>query len=130
MKVAYVDTSFLLALAFDEPGADKRRKQFRQYDRLFSSNLLEAELRASFARHGIVQEKATLLKWITWVWPSRPLTLEFERALSAGLLKGADLWHVACALYLEPEGKGLAFITLDQRQREVAVRLGFESQYS
>ena len=128
MKVAYVDTSFLLALAFDEPGADKLRNQFRQYDRLYSSNLLEAELRASFARHGIVQEKATLLTWIAWVWPSRPLTLEFERALKAGLLKGADLWHVACALYLEPEGKGLAFITLDQRQREVAARLGFESQ--
>lgn len=125
MKFAYVDTSCLLALAFNEPGSGNLRNKFRQYDRLYSSNLLEAELRSAFARHGIAQEKATSLNWISGVWPSRPLTREFGLVLKAGYLKGADLWHLACALYLEPEGRGLAFFTLDARQRDVASRLGF-----
>ena len=35
--------------------------------------------------------------------PDRPLTHECTKALTAGYLRGADLWHVACALYLAGE---------------------------
>jgi hypothetical protein len=35
------------------------------------------------------------------------------------------MWHVAHALYLAPEGKGLDFLTLDRRQQEAASALGF-----
>ncbi len=45
MRFAYVDTSCLVAIAFDEPGADKVAARLRRFERLFASNLLEAELR-------------------------------------------------------------------------------------
>jgi hypothetical protein len=53
------------------------------------------------------------------------LTQEFARILGIGHLKGADLWHVACALYLSPNPQDLSFLTLDARQKKVAAKLGF-----
>ena len=43
MKLAYVDTSCLVAIAFDEPGGRRLARGLERYDRLFASNLLEAE---------------------------------------------------------------------------------------
>ena len=94
MKLAYVDTSCLVAIAFDEPGAGEVARRLARFDRLLSSNLLEAELRS-------------------------------DRITSLGYLNGADLWHLACALFLAPQTGDLAFLTLDRRRGEVAVRLGF-----
>ena len=37
----------------------------------------------------------------------------------------ADLWHVACALFLSPNPTDITFLTLDKPQRDVARRLGF-----
>ncbi len=62
---------------------------------------------------------------MTWVYPDRPLTQEFKRISTAGHLKGAGMWHLAHALFLAPNGKGLDFLTLDRRQREVSSMLGF-----
>ena len=50
MRIAYVDTSVLTAIAFDEPGAVAHAQRLDEFPRLISSNLLEAELRAAFAR--------------------------------------------------------------------------------
>ncbi|MDE0035138.1 MAG: PIN domain-containing protein [Deltaproteobacteria bacterium] len=125
MSVAYVDTSALVAVAFDERGAAACARRLGSFSRLVSSNLLEAELRAVFARegHGFA---ANLLSGIEWVLPDRPLSHEFETALEAGYLRGADLWHIAMALYVAPEPPDLHFITLDGRQRTIAAALGFE----
>ena len=49
-----------------------------------------------------------------------------ENALRAGHLRGADLWHIATALYVAPDPFSIAFATLDQRQAEVAAALGFQ----
>lgn len=49
MKLAYVDTSCLVAIAVAEPGARKVAGRLGRLDRLFSSNLLEAELRSALA---------------------------------------------------------------------------------
>ena len=57
--------------------------------------------------------------------PDRPLTAEIEAVVGAGLLRGADAWHLACALYLSPEPGELEFLTLDGRQGAVAATLGF-----
>ena len=48
-----------------------------------------------------------------------------ESALRAGNLRGADLWHIATALYAAPEPAAIAFVTLDRRQASVAAALGF-----
>jgi hypothetical protein len=69
-----------------------------------------------------------LVAGVTWVYPNRPLTREFDRITTLGYLKGADLWHLACALFLAPDGRDLAFMTLDQPQQRVAARLGFSSE--
>jgi hypothetical protein len=50
---------------------------------------------------------------------------ELERIAVEGYVKGADLWHLACALFLAPQPKDLAFLTLDKRQEAVARKLGF-----
>lgn len=52
VKLAYVDTSALTALALGEAGAGSLG-DLGEYDALVSSNLLEAELRSVFAREGV-----------------------------------------------------------------------------
>jgi predicted nucleic acid-binding protein len=125
LRLAYVDSSCLVAVAFGEAGAGRVEARLRRSDRLFAANLLEAELRAALAREDVEDRGESLVSGITWVYPDRPLTPEFDRILAVGYLKGADLWHLAHALFLAPAGKGLAFLTLDQRQRAVATELGF-----
>ena len=125
MNLAYVDSSCLVGIAFDEPSARAVAARLRRFDRLFSSNLLEAEVRSALAREGINGGKEALFSWITWVYPNRTLTKEFVRISSLGYLKGADLWHLACALFLVPNANDLSFLTLDRRQKEVASQLGF-----
>jgi hypothetical protein len=66
-----------------------------------------------------------VLDFVTWIYPNRPLAREIERVAGVGYLRGADLWHLANALFLAPEPRELTFLTLDKRQREVAVELGF-----
>lgn len=125
MRVAYVDTSCLVAIALGEAGAARLRGRLGRLDRLFSSNLLEAELRSALARERVKEDAEDLLSWIAWVYPDRPLTPEFQRVLAAGHLRGADLWHVANALFLAPNPADLTFLTLDQPQRQIAASLGF-----
>jgi hypothetical protein len=59
-----------------------------------------------------------------WVFPHRRLTPEFDRILEAGLLRGPDLWHLACALFLRARVDELSFLTLDNKQGEIARSLG------
>lgn len=127
MTFAYVDSSCLVAVAFDEPGARKLAARLRRFDRLFSSNLLEAELRSALVREGADGHIEDLLSWLTWVYPNRPLTPEYARITAAGYLRGADLWHLANALFLAPDPTDLSFLTLDGRQGAVARRLGFSA---
>lgn len=101
--------------------------RLRRFDRLLASNLLEAELRSALVREGVGGTGRDLLSWVTWVYPNRPLTPEFDRILRAGYVKGADLWHLATALFLSPSGAGLSFLTLDSRQGEMAGSLGFST---
>ena len=125
MRLAYVDTSCLVAIAFAEAGATKVAGRLERMDRLFASNLLEAELRSALAREGLSVDPAELLSGITWVYPNRTLSGEYGRIAVEGDVKGAHLWHLACALFLAPEPKDLAFLTLDKRQEAVARKLGF-----
>jgi predicted nucleic acid-binding protein len=120
-----VDTSCLVAIAFGEPGADELAARLGTVERLVASNLLEAELRAALRREEVSANPADLLTRMSWLLPDRPLTLEFGMVLDAGYLRGADLWHVACALFLDPGRRSLAFFTLDTRQAGIAGVLGF-----
>ena len=126
MSVAYVDTSALVSIAFNERGGPPLARRLDNFSHLLSSNLLEAELRAVFAREEI-DFTTSLVSGIEWVLPDRPLTPELKMALEAGYLRGADLWHVATALYVVREPSDISFVTLDTRQRTVVKALGFQA---
>ena len=124
MKVAYVDTSCLVAITFGEPGGTGVARRLKAFDELVSANLLEAELRATFVRERIPADSKLPFS-ISWIIPDRPLTGEIARVLDAGYLRGADCWHLATALYLAEEPDAISFVTVDDRQRGVARTLGF-----
>ena len=123
MTVAYVDSSALVAIAFEEPHASTLAGRMDGFDRLISSNLLEAELRATFVRENLDFQE-NIVFCIDWILPDRTLTPEFKTVLQAGYLRGADLWHVATALYVSSGLPRLSFATLDERQAVVADALG------
>jgi hypothetical protein len=126
VRPAYVDTSCLVAIAFDEPGGAELSIALDQFGPLFGSNLVEAELRSAAVREGVPDEAVTpVLNGVTWVLPDRLLSGEIARVLEVGYARGADLWHFATALYLAGDPRDLAFLTLDERQRELAAALGF-----
>jgi PIN domain nuclease of toxin-antitoxin system len=124
MKAAYVDTSCLLAVTLNERGSKAIAKSMSRYDSLLSSNLLEAEFRAALLREKVDVDPTNLLAGISWVHPDRPLTNEITTILKAGYVRGADLWHLAVALFVDPN-RQLDFLTLDARQRDISRQLGF-----
>ena len=83
MRAAYVDTSCLASIVFRERGASALRRRLVGFDDLFSSNLLEAELRAACLREG-AESDPVILSAISWVIPQRPLSAEITRVLEGG----------------------------------------------
>ncbi len=123
MSVAYVDTSCLAAILLGESGV--RALELARFDSIWSSNLLEAELLSVVRRENLEVEREALFHHLRWILPDRPLRAELEQVFAFGQLRGADAWHLACALLLSPSAE-ITFLSLDTRQREVAARLGFE----
>lgn len=126
MATAYVDTSVVIAIAFGEAGADTLARRMNAFGERLAANLLEAEFRSAHAREGRAPD-LSLLASLTWVTPSRPLSDEIGRVLEAGRVRGADCWHLATALYLDPAANSLTFLTLDNRQKVAAKALGFRT---
>ena len=124
MRGAYVDTSVVVAIAFSEPGAAAVARRLSEFEDVTASNLVEAELRSACRRERRLVDR-TLLDELKWIHTSRPLTREIARVLEAGYVRGVDCWHLATALYIAPDPRELVFLTLDQRQRDVAKTLGF-----
>ena len=114
----------MLAIVFGEEGGAKAARQIGLVDEAVSSNLLEAELRAAALREQVELDDEVLTA-LSWVLPDRPLTAEIEAVLRVGYLRGADLWHLACALYVFGDVKERLFLSLGERQRGAAERLGF-----
>jgi hypothetical protein len=68
----------------------------------------------------------TVLDPLSLVLPHRSLDREMREVLAVGYLRGADAWHVACALFLADARRSeLAFLSRDVSQRRLARRLGF-----
>lgn len=140
MATAYVDSSALVAIAMNEEHSAEVENRLDGFSRLLSSILLDAEVRSAFAREERALDVAVrsvflgrkrtfeenLLSRVTWVLPNRALTGEIVTALNAGYLRGADLLHMATALYATEGEEGMTFLTLDARLREVAQTLHFE----
>ena len=126
MNVAYVDISVSAAIAFGESGTSTYAELLDSFSRLLSSNPLETELRAAFLRENLVfHERA--VAGIEWAIPERTLSPELATVLDTGCIRGADLWHVAVALYVSPRPEKLCFLTLDEIQDGIPEELGFRS---
>jgi len=121
--IGYIDTSVVVAITLGEGGADAILKKVGPFQ-LVAAPLLEAEWRSACRREGIPADPA-LLQEIEWVVAPGELSSQLARVFEAGYLRGADAWHLATALYLAPDPGELTFLTLDERQGEIAVKLGF-----
>lgn len=126
MSRVYVDSSVVVAILLDEPGAGAMARKLASYEAV-SSILLEAEVRAALAREG-VRVDDRVFDSLGWVLPQRPLAPEIARVLAAGYVRGADLFHVACALHVFGTLPG-HLLTLDSAQREIAGKLGFTTSF-
>ena len=126
MSSAYVDTSVIVAVAFNEPGGNEIVERLNSFTILMSSNLLESEVRSAYVRENRRFDE-DVLSDIEWIIPLHPLSRELNTASQAGYLRGADLWHVATALYMFRNPSEVTFLTLDRRQGEVAAALGFQN---
>lgn len=116
----------MVAVLLKEPGYEKITRELSGIDVLYSSTLMEAELRSVASREKLGEaELNRALSSISWISPERKLTSELRKVLKAGHLRGSDLWHLACALYLWGEPSSLPFLTLDLQQAKVAASLGF-----
>lgn len=125
MSIAFVDTSVFVAILFSEPGSSKLARRLSEFDQVFASPLLEAELQATARREGVTIPES-VLDGVQWVSPDRRLSGEVKRVLEGGYIRGADCWHLACAVYLFDGDSAVTFLTLDARQRAVAKALGFQ----
>ena len=124
-SIAYVDGSALLSIIFEESSGSSTARRLARFSRLISSTLLEAEVRAALYRAGQDYDPRWLSD-IVWIYPVRPLSAEIAATLQVRYLRSGDLLHVATALYaVRNNGVELAFITLDNNQREAAAGLGF-----
>lgn len=98
-----------------------------RFDRLYSSTLLEADLRSAVAREGKPETVKNVVAWLNWVYPRRRLNPQFDQVLKVGSPKGADLWHLACALVVKAKAPEAFFVTLDRQQGDIARLLGFRT---
>ena len=130
MSAAYLDSSLLLAILFGEPRSVSLRRILDRFNDVFSSDLLVAEYLSVAARERVDPGAVLLaLRSLSLVLPSRLIESEIHKVLSHGYLRGADLWHVACALFVAASARNeLAFLsTRDNTQRRIAARLGFRT---
>jgi uncharacterized protein with PIN domain len=127
MSAAYVDTSFLLAILFGESQALALQRRLRRFEHRLAGDLLRAEALAAAHRETLsVDALQPALAAISLVLPERSLEPEMREVLRLGYVRGADLWHLGCALYVARDARAdLAFLSRDRAQRTIARRLGF-----
>lgn len=125
---AYVDSSIIVAILLRQDDWPRWQRQLQAAEDLRSSPLLEAETRATLARERDRGDPLPLFRKLAWIVPVGAPRAELERVLAHGYVRGADLWHLACALVAFGDGDGHDFFSLDGRQRDVAAALGFRLQ--
>lgn len=121
----YIDSSVLLGMLFDDQETEFLKKM--PAAQTVSSHLLEAEVLSACFRDNIETHKAvSLLNEIDLITLDRSLVGEYNLIFQSGYLKGADAFHLACALFLDPTCKNLTFVTADKPQAIIAKKLGFK----
>jgi len=126
-KVAYLDSSFLLGILFQEASWQKLQKKLEAFDYVVSTRLMEAEVRSALKREDLEQADFDgLVTGLDWIQPNDELGEPLKQIFDHGYLRGADAYHLAAALWLVGDlAKDCTFLSLDQQQSVIAKKLGF-----
>ena len=85
MSAAYVDTSFFLAIIFDDPQASALCRRLGRYDQRLAGDLLRAEALSAAKREGLsLDTLGPALAAISLVLPERSLEREMHDVLEFG----------------------------------------------
>ena len=129
MKIGYIDTSVLVAMAFDDAGGSFIGRFVSSFDRLYSSSLLEAEFFSAAAKENRLKDTTGFIKPVRFIYPDANLTRYHQRVLEAGQIEGSALHHLSCALYLFQRPEDVFFLSLHPAQATLASRLGFQTDF-
>ena len=129
MKIGYIDTSVLVAMAFDDAGGSFIGRFVKTFDRLYSSHLLEAEFFSAAAKENRLSDARAFIKPVRFVYPDTNLTRFHEQVLTAGVIDGSALHHLSCALYLFLHPQDAFFLSLHPPQSNLAAKLGFQTDF-
>ncbi|MBN2340395.1 MAG: hypothetical protein JXX29_24300 [Deltaproteobacteria bacterium] len=129
MKVGYIDTSVLVAMAFDDAGGAFIGRSVKTFDRLYSSNLLEAEFFSAAKKENLLDQAKSFIKPVRFVYPDTNLTAYHEQVLAVDYIEGGALQHLSCALYLFPRTEDVFFLSLHPAQTALAAKLGFQTEF-
>lgn len=125
--IAYVDSSVVIALIFDEPEAKKFQKDLANYKIIFSSNILEAEVYSACRREGRAFAAAKeFIDNVSLYFSDRSYEPEYQTIARLGYLRGADALHLATAMDFDPGCKKTVFFTADEQQKKLAQLIGFK----
>lgn len=128
MKKIYVDSSVVLSVLLEELNYEVFSSLISNKHFVYSSPLLVAEVFSALHREKLSFQLAELVfSTIDFIiLPQEDLFQEYPRIFKEGYLRGADAFHLATALYIDPLAKNLTFLTADERQKVVAKKLGFK----
>jgi len=126
--LAYIDSSFLIAVLLEEREASSCLKILSQVKRLMSSPLLESECRAVAKREDLsLVDLSSRLKSIDWIFCNMSLSTELSLLFDIGYVRGADAHHLATALWFaDGRNDELTFLSLDRDQKKMAKALKFK----
>ena len=122
MSILYVDTSVVAALLFAEKNYKDVNKRLNQADRIVSSHLMIAK-REDISFDDIDQ----YLQYFDIAVPDRTLQAEVISILEQTYCRGADAFHIATAIYLDPKMEKLKFYSFDKQQLVAAKNIGLKT---
>lgn len=128
--IHYLDTSAWIAWKFGQTGQEKFLEIDFEKDTVIASPLLVSEYVAFLGREKLLTETRfeDELGFIHWIYPSDPLFQESLECVRAYAVKGADLHHLATALWFSQDSRDeLYFLTCDHQQEAAAKKLGFQT---
>lgn len=126
-KNIYIDTSAFMSIVLGQDLNHFFQAQITQSN-LYSHELIISESFSVAKRENIpFKDISKSIEKINIVAEITDLISILEELLYYGYCSGADLHHLACAKFLDPTCKNLVFLSGDNRQIEMAKKIGFST---
>jgi predicted nucleic acid-binding protein len=139
VKLAYFDSSALLAFLMQQPGGEETGELWNQVDGKVASLLLDAECLISLRRNALRVQGIDGEKWLTPRLSAlsqllQEITLkEFDTSIQEVIrrenllseCRTLDAIHLATALYFrEQGGEDFGIVSLDEKMRRTSLKMG------